>query len=608
MILQALYEYYRRKAADPQSNVALEGWEWKEIPFLAVIDMSGKFVCFNDTREDHGKRRRAHLFLVPTLGEKKGNGIKSNFLWENIEYMFGIPVSTKAKPKSKPERVREEHIAFQEKVNSLSGEFPAIKALKNFVFTDQSKVVMKDKFWETVLSTNQNILIAIENDKGIVPISDIPEIRQAIDNSRTPLNNTGICLITGYKTEIARLEPPIKGVAGSDRKAERAFVSFNKDVFCSYHKIKNFNAPIGKGASFAYSTALNSLLYKDSPNKIFVSDATAVFWAEKKPEISNFDFEAEFAWIITDSPKDDPDRGIRAVRGLYESIHTGKLPENSENRFYILGLSPNAARVSVRFWKIGTVREFGERIIQHFDDLEIKKVDYERPYCTLNELLAMTSIETKDSKKPNAVYFRGKFYDVPPNLAGAVVESILDGTPYPVTLLHQCVRRIRAEITRKDKNGKLLENVNRPRAAILKAYLNRNYRKNNLNKKELLMALDPENTEVGYVLGRLFALLERIQEESARPTRLNSTIRERYYGSFSSSPIAVMPLLLKLKNHHLAKLNGGLKHWFETKLAEVVDLLNPVNIQAHLPLDQQALFAVGYYHQRNHKEEKRTNQ
>jgi len=589
MILQALSEYYNRKATDKNSNIAPEGWEWKEIPFLAIINENGDFICFKDTREEKDKKKRAHQYLVPTLGEKKGNGIKSNLLWENIEYMFGIPVPSKVKPIPDYERVKAQHNAFLDKINSLSENNILLKAVKRFCTVDQSEIITKDQIWNEVLSLNQNLLLAIEQSDTVSPITDIPEIRIAVNQTNKGSNKYGICLISGENTEIVRLEPSIKGVSGSDRKAERALISFNNDSFCSYRKEKNFNSPIGKTASFTYSTALNILLGKDSQNKVYIGDSTTIFWAEKI--IQSFDLEHEFAWYIADSPKEDPDRGIKAIKALYEAAYSGQLPLEEGNRFYVLGLSPNAARISVRFWKVGTVREFAEKIKMHFDDFEIFHGPAEPEYLCLNKIL-------------RAIAFEYKIEKAPPNLAGDIVASILDGSPYPSTLLHQCIRRIRAEVARKGIDGKSISNVTRTRAAILKAFLNRNKRIHNKEYKEIKMALDYDNNEVGYVLGRLFALLEKIQEESARPNKLNSTIRERYYSSLSSSPTVVLPLLMRLKNHHLAKLNGGLKNWYENKLAEVVNHLKAKNIPSHLTMEQQALFAVGYYHQKIHSDKK----
>lgn len=577
MILQALYEYYQRKKEDPKCNIAPEGWEWKEIPFLVLIDKEGSFIRFNDTRENVGDKKRAHPFLVPSLGEKKGNGIKANLFWENIEYMFGIPVPTRNKPMPDPDRIKEQHEAFQARIEKLSGNSDLLQSMKKFVAKDHSREVIRDPQWNTILSVNQNILIATNQGS---PVSNDDEIIQATNNLFRESQSIGICLVTGNKSEIAKLEPAIRGLPGGDQKAERAFVSFNHDAFISFGKEKNFNAPICRSVSFAYSTALNYLLRRDSENKFPLCDSTAVFWSQKCSE--SYDLEDDFGWFFKDSPKDDAEKGVRAVKNLYEAFHSGKLPLDEGNRFYVLGLAPNAARIAVRFWKTGSIREFADKIILHFNDFEIARGPKEMQYLPLNQILRSTALEYKID-------------NVPPNLAGAVVESILDGTPYPISLFQQCIRRIRAE-----------QSVTRPRAAILKAYINRFNRIHNHSEKEVTVPLDKTNTNPGYLFGRLFAMLEKAQITAAGgPGKLNTTIRERFYGAFSSSPITVLPMLMKLKNHHLAKLGDRpkLKNWFEGKIAEIIDGLKAHDLPAHLILEDQARFAIGYYHQTHYKEE-----
>lgn len=571
MILQALNEYYQRKASDKDSNVAPEGWEWKEIPFLCVISESGSFKYFKDTREERGKKKRAHPFLVPTLGEKKGNGIKSNMLWENIEYMFGIPVPTPNKSHPDKKRIKEQHTAFQNRVCSLTGKTPLIKALRKFVSDNQTKIVTKDENWKPVLSTNQNILLAVENKKGLFPVTDIPEIRKSLDSRQSSKTRKGICLVTGEIAEIVRLEPAIKGVAGSDGKAERAFISFNKDVFCSYRKEKNYNAPVGKSASFAYTTALNMLLGKDSLNRTYLADSSIAFWAEKsKSKSMDINIEEAFQWTISPN-KDNPDKGIGTIKAMFDSVHSGKGWVDEGNRFYILGLSPSAARISVRFWKVGTTKSVAEKITMHFDDFQIIHGPEEREHLSLYQILASTA-------------FQYKMDNVPPNLASSVLESIIDGSPYPITLLQQCIRRIRAE-----------RHVNRARAAILKAHINRFNRFHKPLEKEVNVSLDKTNTNPGYLLGRLFAVLEKVQEEAM--SGINATIRDRFYGAASSSPVTVFSQLLKLKNHHLAKLeNVGRKVNFERLIGEICDGMQ--SYPAHLALNEQAYFSLGYYHQR----------
>jgi len=319
----------------------------------------------------------------------------------------------------------------------------------------------------------------------------------------------------------------------------------------------------------AYTKALNILLADGSENRLQIGDASTVFWSEKVTT-----FEKRYRSFFAMPSKDDPDKGISELRAAIESVRSGIPPEESSSRFYVLGLAPNSARIAVRFWHAGTVGEFAVNIKKHFDDIAIITPSYDNGNQALAYLLGATALEWKSE-------------NVPPNLAGNVMRAVMSGGPYPATLLQQCLRRVRAE------QG----DVNRARASILKACLNRRLRVSNQDQeKEITVALDPDNMNQGYRLGRLFAVLEKIQED-ANPG-LNATIRDRFYGAASSTPVSVFPQLLKLKNHHLSKLeNVGFRVTHERRLSEIIGGLE-TSMPAHLSMDDQARFALGYYHQR----------
>ena len=572
MIIQALCDYYQRKASDPDSGIAPEGFETKELPFIVVIGNNGQFIAIEDTREGEGKRKRAKKFLVPQ-GVKRTVGINANLLWDNVEYALG------ANPRGRDD-VSQRHQAFKNRlVMELAGinHHSDVKALLFFLTNDPvSQIEAKPDYgelWQEMQESNAFISFRIDGSKDPL-ISD--SIRSFLKNRKMTSNvenEKKSCLVTGNQSEITRLHTAIKGVRGTNTSGG-SLVSFNLSSFCSYKKTQSYNAPIGNEAAFAYTTALNLLLSKESENKFGIGDATVAFWSQRKAE--EYDLEQDFSCFFADPPKDDPDKNIRAVRNLYQAVYSGILPVDDDNQFYVLGLSPNAARIAVRFWKTGRISDFAQNIKQHFDDLEIVKGPKDHEFLTLNQLLRATVLDYK-------------MENVPPNLAGAVVESVLDGTPYPRTLMHQCIRRIRAEqhVTRTRAE----QHVTRTRAAILKAYLNRL----NPNHKEVDVSLDKSNQCPGYRLGRLFAALEKIQEEAS--PGLNATIRERYYGAASTSPVTVFSQLLKLKNHHLAKLtNPGRKVNLEKIIGEIFDSIS--EFPAHLNMEEQARFAIGYYHQR----------
>ena len=561
MILQALDEYYKRKLDDPESNIAPKGWEWKEIPFLVIIDHEGNFRALEDTREGEGRGKRAKSFLVP-IGEKKTVGIKANLLWDNVEYVLG------ANPRNRSD-IEKRHDAFKDRIRDeladRLSELPIsaiLKFLDNFPLQKIESAGSYSEIWQEMLDGNVFTTFKIDGDKDIA--TNYIKGHKRLKEADQP---EGLCLITGERQAIARLHPSIKGVRGTNTTGG-SIVSFNLGAFKSFGKDQGFNSPIGEDAAFSYTTALNMLLSKDSANKTLTGDTTAVFWNQFNIRDA-FNMEDEFAWFVADPPKDDPDRGVRAVRGLLEAMKSGHLPVFDDNRFFILGLSPNAARISIRYWRTGTVRDFGKKILKHFDDIAVDRGPNEPEYLALNQLLRSSALEYK-------------MENVPPNLAGSVMTSILDGTPYPVSLLQQCIRRIRAE-----------RHVSYRRASIIKGYLTRKkYFRGGLH-----MSLDKSNKDHGYLTGRLFAVLEKIQE-TANPN-INATIRDRFYGAASSSPVTVFPQLLKLKNHHLSKIDSkGIKIFYEKDVGEIIDLLEA--FPQHLTLNEQAAFAIGYYHQRQY--------
>jgi CRISPR-associated protein Csd1 len=555
MILQALKEYYDRKAQDPDSALAPGGFEWKEIPFIIVIDKSGSLVQIEDTRQKDGKKLRAKSFLVPH-GVKKTSGVAANLLWDNAEYVLGVDT------RENPERVKEQHSDFKSRLDELPDGIADLETVRSFLEAPPLDKLSAYPSWDEIKSANPNMTFRLQGEVDL--ICQHPEIIKSLQRKTGEGESSqGICLVSGEQEEIERLHSSIKGVWGAQTSGAN-IVSFNQRSFESYGKEKKqgANSPVGKSAAFAYTTALNHLLGKDSKQRLQVGDASTVFWAEKRDEMEN-----TFTDYFGEPPKDDPDRGTRAVEGLFRSVDKGVFATDSDNtRFYVLGLAPNAARISVRFWHVGTVAEMAGRIRRYFDDLKIARPEYEKPYPSLFRLLVNTAVQ-------------GKADNIPPNLGGDTMRAILSGLPYPATLLQAAVRRTRAE-----------REVNYHRAAIIKACINRN-----LGKEDLTVSLDESNKNPAYRFGRLFAVLEKIQEE-ANPG-LNATIRDRYYGAASSAPVTVFATLLKLKNHHIAKLeNRGRAVNMEKLLGAIMDQVD--DFPAHLSLQDQGRFAIGYYHQR----------
>lgn len=568
MILQALSDYYRRLQMEGVAGVASEGFQKQAIPFVIVLNREGRFVNFLDTRSGDGKKKNARLFTVPK-GVKKTSGIAANLLWDVPAYVLGRP---KPDPKKDPariaERAAEQQRCFLDTIsrclpNALNDE--GVYAVLQFLKKAEFKEVFDHPAWPEIEQSGANLGFQLEGETGLV--SDRPAV---IHELKKEEGNTGTafqaCLVMGEPDEPARLHTAIKGVYGAQTSGAN-IVSFNLPAFTSYGKEQSFNAPVGKRAEFAYTTALNRLLAKGSRQRLQVGDTSTVFWAGKKHEIENF-----FADLFGEPAKGEPEQDFKQLIATFRASETGAPPQlDPKTRFYVLGLSPNAARIAVRFWYAGSVGEVAGNMEQHFDDIEMTCGPKQPRHLSLFRLLVATAA-------------LGKSENIPPNLAGELMKAILMGSPYPRALLGAAIRRCRAE-----------REVTYPRASLIKAVLKRKARYYKKNEKEVGMSLDTNNSNVGYRLGRLFATLEKIQEEAS--PGINATIRDRFYGSASSTPVSSFPHLMKLKNHHLSKLeNRGRAVNLEKLISEIMDGLS--DFPVHLSLPDQGRFAVGYYHQR----------
>ena len=560
MILQALKEYYDRKAADSDSCIAPLGWEWKEIPYLIVLHRDGSFARVEDTQEFGGKKKRAKKFLVPQ-SVKRSSGIAANLLWDNVEYVTGVVC------KGKPERVEAQHADFVSRLNELSN-CRSVDPVRAFLAQEgRGERLAAALEWKNAVETCAFVSFKIEG--AMTPIFNEEDVKAQIDGNLLLKNNDAIdsvCMVSGSRDAVATLHPAIKGVQGTNTTGGN-IVSFNFQAASSFGKNQGENAPVGEQTAFKYTTALNSLLGKDSRHKIAVGDSTTVFWSEK-----NSSLEDEFVDLFGEPGTDDPDKGVDAVERLLSSVKTGSFAsEHDSTRFYVLGLSPNSARISVRFWHVGTVSEMEKRFADWFEDLRIVHSSKEKEHLSLWRLLVSTAVQ-------------GKSENINPNLAGSVMRSILNGSALPDTLRNAVLVRIKAE-----RRTKAERDLSYPRVKLLKAYLNRK-----LTERKITMSLDDENTNVGYCLGRLFATLEKIQEE-ANPG-INATIRDKFYASASASPNTVFGNLMRLKNHHLSKLPQGRAIYFDKMLGVIIEKVSL--FPPHLSLDEQGQFAIGYYHQR----------
>lgn len=567
MILRALYDYYQRCEGLPAF-----GMELKQIAFLIVIDRDGHFLRFEDRRID---KKSAQQFLV-----KKSVGRSSapvaNCLYDNSQYVFGYS------DKGDMEKMRKYFDTFKAKIEELYVKVPthlSMKAVHLFYqHTPEAMVerMQTDPLWDEIVKNLSKkfstFSFLVAGDTEI--IASQREILKATAEEQEEGGN--LCLVTGDRAKTVEVTTATM-IPGSQATAK--LVAFQvKSGYDSYGKEKGNNAPISEEAEFAYTTALNHMLRADSHNKFMVGTRTFLFWASSDSDAAKASEDSIFALFGRTEDNDDPNRRIELVRQTFMSIYNGKLTSEKDDRFYILGLAPNSARIAVVYWAELPLKEFAGIISRHFEDMEIADTRKEKkPYAGLHSILG-------------AVTLGGKSSDAAPNLPDAVVKSIFQGIAYPASLFQACIRRIRAEVN-KEQNGRKIDPVSLTRAAIIKAYLNR---LNDNNNKKLNIMLDKENTNQGYLCGRLFAVLDKIQEDA---NGIHS-IRERYMNSASATPATVFATILNLSTHHLEKLNAGSQIYYEKLKQEIISKLDADGFPAHLDLQDQGRFFVGYYHQR----------
>lgn len=557
MILRALYDYYQRCEGLPAF-----GMELKQIAFLIVIDRDGHFLRFEDRRID---KKSAQQFLV-----KKSVGRSSapvaNCLYDNSQYVFGYS------DKGDMEKMRKYFDTFKAKVEDLSAKIPEHRSMKavHLFYQHSPEAILEsmqaDPLWDEIVKNLSKkfstFSFLVAGDIEIV--ASQKEILAATDKEEN--EGGSLCLVTGDRAKTVEVTTATMIPSG---QATAKLVAFQvKSGYDSYGKEKGNNAPISEEAEFAYTTALNHMLRADSHNKFMVGTRTFLFWASSDSDAAKASEDSIFALFGRTEDNDDPNRRIELVRQTFMSIYNGKLSYGNDDRFYILGLAPNSARIAVVYWAELPLKEFAGIISRHFEDMEIADTRKEKkPYAGLHSILG-------------AVTLGGKSSDAAPNLPDAVVKSIFQGGPYPASLFQSCIRRIRAEQT-----------LTITRAAIIKAFLNR---LNDNNNKKLDIMLDKENTNQGYLCGRLFAVLDKIQEDANGI----HTIRERYMNSASATPATVFATILNLSSHHLEKLNAGSQIYYEKLKQEIISKLNADGFPAHLDLQDQGRFFVGYYHQR----------
>ncbi len=570
MILKALYDYYQRSGEE----VAPLGLEYKQIGFIIVLDKDGHFLRFEDRRLD---KKSAQQFLVmKSVG--RSSAPVSNYLYDNSQYVFGYS------DKGDLDSMRKYFDTFKSKVAEIYGmysENKAIQAVYAFYQQEPSAMVeamQQDALWDNI-AKNLNkkystFSFLIDGDTEIVAS------KRDLMNLATPEDTVEgkLCLVTGKHSKTVEVTTATM-IPGSQATAKLVAFQVNSG-YDSYGKTKGNNAPISEDAEFAYTTALNHMLRPDSHNKFTVGNRTFLFWASSASQAAKESEDSLFALLgRPETDDDDPNRRIELVRSTFMAIYNGKLSSDKDDTFYILGLAPNSARIAVVYWNEMPLRDFAGVISRHFEDMEMVDIRKEKkPYVGLHSILG-------------SVTLGGKSSDAIPNMPDAVVKSIFQGLPYPISLFQACLRRVRAE-----------QSINVVRAAIMKAYLNR---LNDNNHKNIERMLDKENNNQGYLCGRLFAVLENLQYAANK----QDSIRSSYMNAASSTPAAVFSTILKLSNSHYGKLskeNKGLAVFFDNQKKEIMAMIQ--DFPTTLDLGDQGRFFLGYYHQKCYRENKETEE
>lgn len=570
MILKALYDYYQRSGED----VAPLGLEYKQIGFIIVLDKDGHFLRFEDRRLD--KKSAQQFLVIKSVG--RSSAPVANYLYDNSQYVFGYS------DKGDLDSMRKYFDTFKSKVAEIYGTYSENKAIQAvYAFYQQEPSAMveamqQDALWDDI-AKNLNkkystFSFLIDGDTEIVAS------KRDLMNLATPEETVEgkLCLVTGKHSKTVEVTTATM-IPGSQATAKLVAFQVNSG-YDSYGKTRGNNAPISEDAEFAYTTALNHMLRPDSHNKFMVGNRTFLFWASSASQAAKESEDSLFALLgRPETDDDDPNRRIELVRSTFMAIYNGKLSADKDDTFYILGLAPNSARIAVVYWSEMPLRDFAGVISRHFEDMEMVDIRKEKkPYVGLHSILG-------------SVTLGGKSSDAIPNMPDAVVKSIFQGLPYPISLFQACIRRVRAE-----------QSINVVRAAIMKAYLNR---LNDNNHKNIESMLDKENNNQGYLCGRLFAVLENLQYAANK----QDSIRSSYMNAASSTPAAVFSTILKLSNSHYGKLskeNKGLAVFFDNQKKEIMAMIQ--DFPTTLDLGDQGRFFLGYYHQKCYRENKETEE
>lgn len=561
MILQALTRYYEDLLS--RGEIAAPGWAPAKISFALCLNENGELTQIVPTMDEVSKGKKTvfqpQLITLPAA-VKRTVSIAANFLWDNSAYLLGID------QKGKPERSRECFAAAAKLHHAVldSVDSPNARAILAFFDTWKPEHAAEHPALIRQLddvTAGGNLVFRVDGRK----VEEDAAIREAWQRYRDG-GESGVkmqCLVTGKEDEIAAVHPSVKGVRDA-QSSGAALVSFNAPAFCSYGREQNYNAPVGKYAAFAYTAALNHLL-ADSDHVQHIGDTTVVCWAEGAEDIyQSFGMAALFGGEVPGLSDND----LRAaLKRLANGLPCDDLGVDPNRPFYILGLAPNAARLSVRFFLRDSFGKLMENVNAHYARLEIAGAKY-----SILPLWALLNATVRDFKK-----------QVPsPVVSGATLRAVFSGTPYPVSLMEAVLLRIRAE-----------RDITWGKAAIIKAYYLKNPHED-CPKEVLTVSLNEASTNPAYTLGRLFSVYEAVQQ-AANPG-INATIKDKYFNSAAAMPASIFPVLNNLCQKHLRKLDARQRVYYDKQIMKLKGVLNE-NYPARMTLAQQGSFDLGYYHQ-----------
>lgn len=547
MILRELCDYYDTLIEENNKNLPKFGYTLAKVHFGIAINKEGEIKRLVDRKDE--------CFIMPYQAPRS-SGIFPYFLNDKSEYIFGV-----SKEKNKPLKITKDYFEASKKLHlDLLKDVPGegAKAVINFFENHNPEktldILNSIGFVENELAV-ANFIFMLD---GVEYIHEDPQINKKwMEKFLKFEGEEGICLISGQKDVIERLHPKIKGVSGAQSSGAN-IVSFNLESFTSYGKEQSYNSPVGKRAAFKYGTILNYLLRKGSKQKVLFGDSTLVYWSKSANTLQEDIAKAYISPFFRDDQTEDE------LKSLLEAVKKGRPVEGLDEgrEFCLLMLTPNNARISITFFYKNTFKNFLDRFNQHFKDMELEGVSPRslHPYRLVKDCVgpsASPKFETKLYKK--------------------LFESILYNRQYPEGLFYGALERCKVE-----------RKVTRERASIIKGYLTR-------NKEEIPMELDEKEKDKGYLCGRIFAILEKIQKK-AQP-KIGANIKDKYFDYASKAPLRILTKLIGLSTHHFKKLDPKIKNYYDKLLGETIKELDG-EIPAKFTVKEGAKFMMGYYQEK----------